>query len=236
MAPSVLLPLDLLRPIVSSISDRESLLSLCLVSEPFLHEAQPQLFTDVALHSDAVASFCCTVSASSLLARHVRRLSIQLSSEFSDTEALATALHALPGLRALEITGTDGPAWARTAVHSHAPISRPWAHRVSAKILHGCPFRLQTFASGFHMADPDFIAFLQEQPELEELVSYELTCRALTVEAGVLPALQVVRTAVTRVQFEPEVQAGIATPRAVREERMDIEVFMGTRHPATLWT
>ncbi|KAJ7144420.1 hypothetical protein C8R44DRAFT_865345 [Mycena epipterygia] len=222
------LPLDLLRPIVVY-NDTQSLLCLCLVSKNFLHEAQPRLYADVALRSPAVADFCRTITTVPALALHVQRLSVQLANSFSATDELACVLRALTALYALEITAPNlRGAWAPTAFYE--PGAHEWAYRFSANILRGCTFKLTEFGSSFSIRDREFVAFLQQQPALEELVSFDTGLVGNGVlPAGCLPALRRVRSAVVNIAFEPELKADACdetaqgTRRVFRQELMDIE-------------
>lgn len=227
MAPLPPLPLDLLAPILSHIHAPESLRQLCLVSKSFLHEAQRPLYADIALTSGKVPAFCRTVTASSRVTGWVVRLSVQLSllndGAKINKDSLARALRLLPALRALEIIVSHTPRWARVAVATPEYFHTPWARRISAKILHGCPFKLKQFGSGLDMAQPDFIAFLGEQHEIEELVSYDIRGDTVRLPAGCLPKLRTFRGAVTRLEWKSDLPDTDVTTRLVRRELMDVQ-------------
>ncbi|KAJ7254996.1 hypothetical protein B0H12DRAFT_1289151 [Mycena haematopus] len=227
MASLTPLPLDLLRPIVSHVTEKKSLLQLCRVSRNFLCEAQSRLFTDVSLKSSAVSSFCRTLSVSPTLAVCVQRLSIQLANGFTDMVELARTLRSLPNLRALEITQPQPQPWADVLVCTRESMLTPWKHSTDAHILQGCPFRLRVFGSAFRIAEPDFIAFLADQHEIEELGSFDTTGDVITLSAAMLPRLKKFKTTVPRLQFETATEWGFAK-RMFREERMDIKIQMGS--------
>ncbi|KAJ7189666.1 hypothetical protein GGX14DRAFT_547045, partial [Mycena pura] len=190
---------NLLRPILLFVAEKQSLRDLCLVSRHFVSEAQPRLYSDVAVRSSAVTSFCHTIISSPFLAKRVQRLSIQLSSLDAstdlDVDLLSAALHSLPNVRALEITPPQPTHWAQ-AEHRHGLWS-------AAHILRHCPFRLTKFVSAFHVAHADYMAFLGEQPDIEELVSLDMTTRGSHPEPkpAHLPALRLFRTAMVRLEF-----------------------------------
>lgn len=81
------------------------------------------------------------------------------------------------------------------------------------------------------MANPDFVAFLGEQSELQELISYDFRDNELRLPVGFLPRLRVYRSAVTRLVYEEE-SAPEAASRVVRKERIDIRLggVMGDFH------
>ncbi|KAJ7171435.1 hypothetical protein C8R46DRAFT_1349411 [Mycena filopes] len=223
------LPLDLLRPILSHVTDKESLLQLCHVSRRFHHEAQRLLYTDVALHSEAVSPFCWTLAICPTLSSHVRRLSLQLADSFTYLPLVARCLRSLHNLQALEITGDYPPAqpW-RTTAATLPPA--PWAHRGAAHILlAACPFRLKLFISAFRMADASMIAFLETQPEIEELVSLSTAEGGVVVlGAEALPRLREYAGAVTRLEFRTEEGR---ERRVFRARRLDVEVVLNVGGP-----
>ncbi|KAJ7662572.1 hypothetical protein DFH06DRAFT_1471391 [Mycena polygramma] len=194
------LPLDLLRPILSHISDNGTLLSACLISKTFLHDARQRLWGDIALRSAAVTSFCITVSTSPTLGRPLRRLSLQLANDLptSELDAVARALHLLPNLHALEITPPRPRPWADFVSY---PSPR-WQHDTASHILHGCPFRLTLFRSAFTFAHADFLNFLGEHNEIEELVSFDMARDAARLEGGMLPRLRRFWSPLQRLEFE----------------------------------
>ncbi|KAJ6462240.1 hypothetical protein C8R47DRAFT_1327218 [Mycena vitilis] len=221
-----LLPLDLLRPILSQISDTETLLSLCLVSKAFLHDAQQRLWDDISLRSAAVASFCQTVSAVPTLGRAVRRLSLQLANELqtSELDAVCRALHLLTNVNALEITPHDHP-WADCVTYS----ALRWRHDDAAHILHGAPFRVTLFRSAFKFAHADFLQFLGEQDGIEELVSFDLAREPVGLHGEMLPNLKKFWSPLQRLELEDLESAGdgtddVAGPgkRVFHQGRMDI--------------
>ncbi|KAJ7662576.1 hypothetical protein DFH06DRAFT_1396673 [Mycena polygramma] len=200
MASPPPLPLDLLRPILSHISDTETILRLCLISKTFLHDAQQRLWGDISLRSAAVVSFCHTMSTSPALGHAVRRLSLQLANDLpaSEIDGLARALHLLPNLRALEIAPPQSRSWADFVSY---PSAR-WQHDTAARILHGCPFRLTLFRSAFKFADADFITFLEEQDGIEELASFDMAREAVRLEGGMVPRLRRFWSPLQRLEFE----------------------------------
>ncbi|KAF8148133.1 hypothetical protein K438DRAFT_1989315 [Mycena galopus ATCC 62051] len=228
MAPIPPLPLDLLRPILSHITDKGSLLQLCYVSKTFLLEARLRLFTDVSLESATVAAFCHTLLAMSpTQAVNVKRLSIQLANEFTALGDLARTLRALPNLRALEITPPQPQAWADVLVRTRDGMLGAWKHTAAAHILHGCPFRLREFGSAFRVAEPAFLTFLREQPEIEELWSFDTAGDVVTLQVQMLPRLEKFRSTAPRLQFETAPEKG-ASQRMVHMERMDAIIQLGS--------
>ncbi|KAJ6458004.1 hypothetical protein C8R45DRAFT_1221752 [Mycena sanguinolenta] len=179
MASSSALPLDLLRLIVSHITEKEHLLTLCRVSKTFLREAQPLLFTDVTLASPFVAVFCRTLAALPALALRVQRLAIQLANDFPEAgmDRLGRMLQSLKNLGELEITPLQPIAWADMLVRTRESMLQPWTHVDAAYVLLGCPFRLRLFSSGFRISHPAFLGFLNVQDKLEELRSFDTTGR-----------------------------------------------------------
>ncbi|KAF8180529.1 hypothetical protein K438DRAFT_1768437 [Mycena galopus ATCC 62051] len=127
---------------------------------------------------------------------NVKRLSIQLSNDFTALGDLARTLHSFPNLRALEIT---------------PPQPRPWMDvlvRTRQK--------------------PDFLAFLREQqPEIEELRSFDTSGDVVTVQVHMLPRLEKFRSTVPRFQFDPVPEKG-ASQRVVHVERMDVKIQLGS--------
>ncbi|KAJ7511991.1 hypothetical protein B0H11DRAFT_2371520 [Mycena galericulata] len=222
MVPLPPLPCDLLGPILSHINDNSSILALCLVSRIFFHEAQRRLYADIVLKSPAVYFFCRTISESPSIGTCVRRLSIQVSAD-PILGQVAKALHSLPSLRALEITHPQPHHWARMAFIWPGFSPRP--RRFSAHILHDCPFRLKKFSSAFRMADPAFIAFLGQQPEIEELISSDIgDSLVLRLPAAFLPRLRMFRSAVTRLEFQYETNTD-PLRTVERQEMMDAEFY-----------
>ncbi|KAJ6534199.1 hypothetical protein B0H19DRAFT_1185508 [Mycena capillaripes] len=220
MAPLTPLPLDLLHPILSHITEKKTLLALCHTSKSFLHEAQSRLFADVELQCTAVALFCHTISASSALAKSVVRLSIQLADDFTEMDALSHALHSLCNLRALEIVRPQPCSWADVVYGS---LDTPWPHGTAARILHDCPFRLRVFGSAFMMAEADFFTFLGQQPEIKELASFDMSGDVVTLAPGILPQLKTFKSGVPRLKFEAGLEAlGTVNERIIHEKRMDI--------------
>ncbi|KAK7052746.1 hypothetical protein R3P38DRAFT_3596089 [Favolaschia claudopus] len=225
MASSPPLPLDLLRPIVSHIIDLSTLVQLCQVSKTFLQETRPRLFSDVSLRSTDVSLFCRTIFASCGLGAAVLRLSIQLGNDFDELEALAITLRALSNLRELEITEPQPRAWANVFVRTRQSILTSWKHSGSAWTLRGCTFRLRVFRTAFRVGVPDMLAFLQSQDSIEELALFATEGESVMLSAKTLPRLTKLKSAATHLQFEVE---DTTTRRIFHEERMDVQVLMGT--------
>ncbi|KAF7368370.1 hypothetical protein MVEN_00158700 [Mycena venus] len=231
MASLLPLPLDLLFPIVTHITKKQTLLRLCHVSKSFLHEAQWRLFADVPLQSGDVVSFCRTVSASPRLALAVRRLSIQLADDFAEIEELAHALRLLANLRALEIIPPQPESWPDVLVRTRENILAPWKHSAAAgRILQVCSFRLRVFRSAFRMGDANLLDFLYAQSEIEELGSFSTTeSEVITLKPQMLPRLKKFSSAVTHLHFETGVDLeGKPSRREFLDERMDVQVLMGS--------
>ncbi|KAJ7032204.1 hypothetical protein C8F04DRAFT_1359411 [Mycena alexandri] len=221
------LPLELLRPILSHFTETQSLLRLCHVSRSFHHDAQRVLYADVALRSEDVALFCRTLTESPALAQCVRRLSIQLSNMFADMDELAQCMRSLLQLRALEISATQPHPWEKhTATLPETMLTTPWTHSRAIHILSGCSFRLKVLASVFRMANADFTAFLEQQSEIEELVSFDTTGDVVMLAEEMLPNLREFWGAVTRLEFRTEPGR---EKRVFRDRRMDIEVLRSPR-------
>jgi hypothetical protein len=186
------------------------------------------LYVDVVLHSEIVSSFCSTISGSSDLARRVQRLSIQLSNDFANMDALAHALHTLSNLQALEINCPQHGPWEDVVLR---PLVA-WEHCTAARILHGCPFRLKVFRSGFTMTEADFVMFLSQQPELEELVTFDLVGDVVTLEPQMLPRLRKFKSGVARLAFG-NIPGESARDRVFQQERMDITLRLLVLPPYT---
>ncbi|KAF8163948.1 hypothetical protein K438DRAFT_1775844 [Mycena galopus ATCC 62051] len=222
------LPLDLLRPNFSRVTDKESLLQLCYVSKTFFQEARLRLFTDVSLEDVTVSAFCHIILAvSPTQAVNVKRLSIQLSNDFTALGDLARTLYSFPNLRALEITPPQPRPWMDVLVRTRQSMRGAWKHTAAAHILHGCPFRLREFGSAFRIAEPAFLAFLHEQPEIEELRSFDTSGDVVTLQVQMLPRLKKFRSTVPRLQFDPAPEKG-ASQRVVHMERMDVKIQLGS--------
>ncbi|KAJ6495221.1 hypothetical protein C8R45DRAFT_1133534 [Mycena sanguinolenta] len=228
MASAPALPLDLLRLIVSHITEKQHLITLCRVSKTFFREAQPLLFTDVTLASPFVAVFCRTLAALPALALRVQRLAIQLANDFPEAgmDRLGRMLQSLKNLRELEVTPPQPIAWADMLVRTRESMLQPWTHVDAAYVLLGCPFRLRLFSSGFRMSHPAFLGFLNVQDRLEELRSCDTTGELLTLPAKMLPRLRKFKSTVPRLEFE---EAG-RKPRkhVLQQERMDVMIQIGT--------
>ncbi|KAJ7779740.1 hypothetical protein B0H16DRAFT_1448187 [Mycena metata] len=214
------LPVDLLRPILSHVPEKQFLLRLCRVSRGFHHEAQRALYADVALRSDDMALFCRTIAASPALAHCVRRLSIQLSDSFADRDELTQCMRSLLQLRALEISAAQPHPWDTDTVTLRSNmLATAWTHSQAIHILSGCSFKLKVFASAFRMTEPDFAEFLEQQPEIEELLSFDTSPSVLKLAEETLPRLREFASAVTRLEFQTEPGQ---EKRVFRDRRMDI--------------
>ncbi|KAF7351701.1 hypothetical protein MSAN_01603200 [Mycena sanguinolenta] len=228
MASSPPLPLDLLRPILSHITENQHLLALCRVSKTFSHEAQPLLFIDVTLASCFVAAFCRALVLFPTRALLVQRLAIQLANDFPEARmtALGRMLRSLENLRELEITPPQPAAWTDVLVRTRESMLQPWAHVDAAYVLLGCPFRLRLFSSGFRMSHPAFLGFLNVQDQLEELRSFDTTAEVLTLPARMLPQLRKFNSALPRLQFEEADR--VLRAHVLQQERMDVMIQIGT--------
>ena len=155
------LPPELLLPILQFIHPFDFDYSLCLVSRTFRYNVECHFYKYVAVPERRLLFFCRTMLARPDLARRVQRLAytgaVHREPEPGDAEVVAGMMKLLVNLKDLSISAS---------IYIPRTGARAWpVGRDDARILHGCPFRLERLDCMFSWGEP-LAQWLATQPQL----------------------------------------------------------------------